>query len=144
MELLRPRNGGPLLLRLLRSMATTRVSLSTATEVSPRVLSLRDSLYNRVVMVVNPRLPVVPVLERWVEEGNAVDKGDLQSMVKKMKTMRRYSHALEVPLLLSMLNFLLISLNGMVCVNVSAYVCGGYHVDYASFIERRSNGIEKG
>lgn len=71
-------------------------------------------------------------------------KGDLQSIVKKMKTMRRYSHALEVPLLLSMLNFLLISLNGMVCVNVSAYTCVGYHLDYASFIERRSNGIEKG
>ncbi|OAY72732.1 Pentatricopeptide repeat-containing protein, mitochondrial [Ananas comosus] len=101
MKLLRPRNGGPLLLRLLRSMATTRVSLSTATEVSSRAPPLHDSLYNRVVMVANPRLPIVPVLERWVEEGNAVGKGDLQSIVKKMKTMRRYSHALEISMWMS-------------------------------------------
>ncbi|KAG1355129.1 putative pentatricopeptide repeat-containing protein, mitochondrial [Cocos nucifera] len=55
-----------------------------------------DTLYHRVVLVADPRISVVPVLERWVKEGKPVEKKDLQSIVKHMMVFRRYSHALEV------------------------------------------------
>lgn len=55
-----------------------------------------DNLYNRVAVVGDPRRSVVPVLERWVQEGNPVEKTYLQGMVKQMRVYRRYAHALEV------------------------------------------------
>ncbi|XP_073002676.1 pentatricopeptide repeat-containing protein At2g20710, mitochondrial-like [Typha latifolia] len=93
-------------LRELQPMArTTRVFFSLgalfSAETVPSDRGSVDSLYSRVVMVANPKISVVPVLEKWIGEGKPVAKQDLQSMVKKMRSMRRYSHALEISMWMS-------------------------------------------
>ncbi|CAB4273321.1 unnamed protein product [Prunus armeniaca] len=38
----------------------------------------------------------LPVLEQWVTEGGAVEKQELQSLVRLLKDFRRFNHALEI------------------------------------------------
>lgn len=40
--------------------------------------------------------PIVPVLDRWVEEGNPVEKHVIRSYIKQLRYYKRYSQALEV------------------------------------------------
>ncbi|XP_077241761.1 pentatricopeptide repeat-containing protein At2g20710, mitochondrial-like [Tasmannia lanceolata] len=55
-----------------------------------------DSLYKRVSTLGDPRVSIVPVLEKWVEEGRKVQNWDLRSMVKQLRNHRRFKHALEI------------------------------------------------
>ncbi|KAF5199859.1 Pentatricopeptide repeat-containing protein [Thalictrum thalictroides] len=58
----------------------------------------RDTLYNRISPLGDPRVSVVPVLDQWIEEGNNVDHFQLQGLIKQLKTFRRYKQALEISL----------------------------------------------
>ncbi|PQM33568.1 pentatricopeptide repeat-containing protein [Prunus yedoensis var. nudiflora] len=44
----------------------------------------------------DPKASVLPVLEQWVTEGGAVEKQELQSLVRLLKDFRRFNHALEI------------------------------------------------
>ena len=39
---------------------------------------------------------IVPVLDRWVEEGNPIDKHLFQLYIKQLRSYKRYAQALEV------------------------------------------------
>lgn len=87
-----------------RSSIRSRLSTATAAAaVESRPPGWPDSLYTRVVLVSNPKVSVVPVLEKWINEGKQVSKADLQWMVKQMRNFRRYAHALQVRTLTSFL-----------------------------------------
>ncbi|PIA24953.1 hypothetical protein AQUCO_14100002v1 [Aquilegia coerulea] len=56
----------------------------------------RDTLYNRISFSLEPRASVVPILDQWIQEGKTVDYVQLQILIKRLKTFKRYKQALEV------------------------------------------------
>ncbi|KAL5581792.1 hypothetical protein UlMin_014234 [Ulmus minor] len=79
---------------LWRDLGVLRV-LSYSTEAlasSPPV----DSLFARISKLGDPRNSIVPVLDKWVEEGRDIKKEELQRMIKQFRKFRRFSHALQM------------------------------------------------
>ncbi|XP_057458748.1 pentatricopeptide repeat-containing protein At4g21705, mitochondrial-like [Lotus japonicus] len=70
------------LLRLYRSASTT--------------VTKRRDLYSRISPLGDPSVSVVPVLEKWVQQGNAIKEKQLQLIVKTLRTRKRFTHALQV------------------------------------------------
>ncbi|BFG25266.1 hypothetical protein CerSpe_115400 [Prunus speciosa] len=54
------------------------------------------TLHDRIKVIRDPKASVLPVLEQWVTEGGAVEKQELQSLVRLLKDFRRFNHALEI------------------------------------------------
>ncbi|KAK9092536.1 hypothetical protein Syun_027447 [Stephania yunnanensis] len=70
-----------------------RASLySTKTQISS---SSNPDLYRRISPLGDPSIPISPVLDKWVEEGNSVDPLRIRSMIKQLREYRRFTHALE-------------------------------------------------
>ncbi|XP_009401682.2 pentatricopeptide repeat-containing protein At2g20710, mitochondrial [Musa acuminata AAA Group] len=92
-------SGAPMLLRQ-RWFGSQLVApagvLKSTEELPPLPKGWHDCLYNRVAASGDPRRSIVPLLERWVQEGRPVDQSDLREMVKKMRSFRRNFHALEI------------------------------------------------
>ncbi|XP_010272479.1 PREDICTED: pentatricopeptide repeat-containing protein At2g20710, mitochondrial-like isoform X1 [Nelumbo nucifera] len=65
-------------------------STETLTSPSP------DSLYERIAVTGDPKISVVPVLEKWVDEGRSVNKVELNLLIRKLKFLRKFKHALEI------------------------------------------------
>ncbi|KAJ9170962.1 hypothetical protein P3X46_019020 [Hevea brasiliensis] len=80
--------------RVLASLFSTKAQTQPyrPSSSSPRVLAL----YRRIERVRDPKASVAPVLEKWVSEGNTVQKEQLQFLVRRMKCYRRFNHALEI------------------------------------------------
>ncbi|KAJ8624298.1 hypothetical protein MRB53_032828 [Persea americana] len=55
----------------------------------------RDSLYSRISPIGDPTVSIVPVLDGWIEDGNTVEKKELQLLVKQLRRYKRYKHALQ-------------------------------------------------
>lgn len=72
--------------RFLATSGTTTASISHE----------RDSLYRRISPIGDQNVSVIPVLDGWINEGNAVNKYQLQSLVKEFRRYRRFRHALEI------------------------------------------------
>ncbi|KAJ0089364.1 hypothetical protein Patl1_32857 [Pistacia atlantica] len=74
-------------------------SYSTKIEERSRRLSRwkgsMNALYRRISPIGNSRVSIVPLLDQWVEEGRPVDKEQLQSFIKELRSYRRFRHALE-------------------------------------------------
>ncbi|CAB4303861.1 unnamed protein product [Prunus armeniaca] len=58
--------------------------------------SSSTTLHDRIKVIRDPKASVLPVLEQWVTEGGAVEKQELQSLVRLLKDFRRFNHALEI------------------------------------------------
>ncbi|KAM7261797.1 hypothetical protein ACFE04_020874 [Oxalis oulophora] len=56
----------------------------------------RHSLYRRISPVGDPTVSIVPILNQWVSEGKALDRGELHYIVKELRSFKRYTHALQV------------------------------------------------
>ncbi|KAK7405224.1 hypothetical protein VNO78_06423 [Psophocarpus tetragonolobus] len=56
----------------------------------------RRNLYSRINPLGDPSVSIVPVLDEWIEEGNAVNGYYLKDVVKFLRNRKRLSHALEV------------------------------------------------
>ncbi|KAG5020482.1 hypothetical protein AAZX31_06G228900 [Glycine max] len=56
----------------------------------------RRNLYSRISPLGDPSISVVPVLDEWIEEGNAVDGPHLHHIIKILRTRNRNTQALEV------------------------------------------------
>ncbi|KAK9089289.1 hypothetical protein Scep_028371 [Stephania cephalantha] len=56
----------------------------------------RDTLYGRISQIGDPKVSVSPVLDQWIDEGKTVIPNALRSMIKQLRTYRRFKHALEV------------------------------------------------
>ena len=55
-----------------------------------------NSLYLRISQAGNPRVPIIRVLDQWLEEGRHVQQSELLIIIKQLRKYRRYSHALQV------------------------------------------------
>nr|XP_016508188.1 PREDICTED: pentatricopeptide repeat-containing protein At2g20710, mitochondrial-like [Nicotiana tabacum] len=53
-------------------------------------------VYTRISPLGSPEVSMVPVLEQWVKEGNQVLRSELQWIIKRLRSYKRYKHALEV------------------------------------------------
>eukprot|EP01018_Ginkgo_biloba_P034030 Gb_09452 [translate_table: standard] len=57
---------------------------------------LKENLYTRISRVGNPSCSVIPVLQKWVQEGKIVKKWELQNFIKEFRKYRRHKHALQI------------------------------------------------
>ncbi|KAF2307708.1 hypothetical protein GH714_031075 [Hevea brasiliensis] len=55
-----------------------------------------NELYRRISPVGDPKVSIIPILDRWIEEGRSVNKNQLQVFIKEFRYYKRYSHALEI------------------------------------------------
>ncbi|KAF3441503.1 hypothetical protein FNV43_RR15417 [Rhamnella rubrinervis] len=58
-------------------------------------------LYNKISDVRDPKVSIVPVLDKWIENGRAVDKDRLLVILKELRKYKRYNHALEISVWMS-------------------------------------------
>ena len=56
----------------------------------------RETLGKRLLKLVYPKRNAVIAIRKWKEEGRTVRKFELSHVVKELRKLRRYKHALEV------------------------------------------------
>ncbi|KAF4390914.1 pentatricopeptide repeat-containing protein At4g02820, mitochondrial [Cannabis sativa] len=56
----------------------------------------RDTLGKRLLSLVFPKRSAVIAISKWKEEGNSVRKYELNRVVRELRKLRRYKHALEI------------------------------------------------
>ena len=61
----------------------------------------RDTLGKRLLGLVYPKRSAVITIRKWKEEGKTVRKYELNRVVRELRKLKRYKHALEVSLSLS-------------------------------------------
>lgn len=54
------------------------------------------TLYGRISRSGNAELSIIPVLEKWFEEGKDVKQSELLRIIKQLRKYRRFKHALQV------------------------------------------------
>ncbi|OVA00590.1 Pentatricopeptide repeat [Macleaya cordata] len=88
----------PLLSRLSCNVSYPRVNKFKVLFFSTKTLNSHsfDSLYKRVSPIRDPKASIIPVLEKWVEDGNTVKRLDLRLLIRRMMYYRRFQHALEI------------------------------------------------
>ncbi|KAI3427558.1 uncharacterized protein J3R85_009389, partial [Psidium guajava] len=57
---------------------------------------VKKDLFSRISPIGDPNQSVVPVLDKWVEEGNKVKGLDIKRIIRDLRSRRRYIHALQV------------------------------------------------
>ncbi|QHO26226.1 hypothetical protein HN51_023401 [Arachis hypogaea] len=90
-------------LRLLpRSSVTYATSASSTSNLSPAkrnqiaAVYVPQDLYRRIFTVTDPTLPVVTILEQWVQDGRTLSYDKLLFLIKQLRSRKRYKNALEV------------------------------------------------
>ncbi|KAK4833447.1 hypothetical protein QYF36_005216 [Acer negundo] len=53
-------------------------------------------IYRKISPIGDSAVSIVPVLDQWVQDGGAVDKGALQLMIKELRSYKRFAHALQM------------------------------------------------
>ncbi|KAL5701784.1 hypothetical protein ACHQM5_027087 [Ranunculus cassubicifolius] len=56
----------------------------------------RDSLGRRLLSLIYPKRSAVVTIRKWAEEGKIVKKYELNRIVRELRKLRRYKHALEI------------------------------------------------
>ncbi|QHO25656.1 hypothetical protein HN51_048970 [Arachis hypogaea] len=90
-------------LRLLpRSSATYATSAASTSNLSPAKRNqsanvyVPPDLYRRIFIVTDPTLPVVTILEQWIQDGRTLSYDKLLFVIKQLRSRKRYKNALEV------------------------------------------------
>ncbi|XP_022764060.1 pentatricopeptide repeat-containing protein At2g20710, mitochondrial-like [Durio zibethinus] len=78
--------------RVLRVLSYSTKTLSPNTSPS----KARDSLHIRASRTGDPKASIVPVLNQWLEEGKPIKQSMLQTLIRQLRSFRRFKHALEV------------------------------------------------
>ncbi|KAJ6758091.1 hypothetical protein OIU74_027222 [Salix koriyanagi] len=58
--------------------------------------AISHSLKRRISMVEDPMVPIIPVIEKWIQEGQVVINSDLKHLIRKLRKIHRFSHALQI------------------------------------------------
>ncbi|KAF5745957.1 hypothetical protein HS088_TW06G00122 [Tripterygium wilfordii] len=56
-------------------------------------LPLKEKLCDRIDLIRDPKVSILPVLDQWVTEGNSVERKELRTF----NDSGRHNHSLEVP-----------------------------------------------
>lgn len=76
--------------------ATVGKSTQTATTVVTTSPRGRDTLGRRLLSLVYPKRSAVIAINKWKEEGHTARKYELNRIVRELRKLKRYKHALEV------------------------------------------------
>lgn len=105
------RSARPTLASICRLFSAAAATVDTATEavVKPRsgggggatnrketVVGGRDTLGGRLLSLVYTKRSAVVTIRKWKEEGHSVRKYELNRIVRELRKIKRYKHALEV------------------------------------------------
>ncbi|KAH7513116.1 hypothetical protein FEM48_Zijuj12G0162500 [Ziziphus jujuba var. spinosa] len=74
---------------------TTTTTKTESTRNSRNQKGSLDALYRKISPIGDPKVSIVPVLDKWIHDGRAVDKRRLLDIIKELRHYRRYKHALE-------------------------------------------------
>ncbi|PIA55317.1 hypothetical protein AQUCO_00800210v1, partial [Aquilegia coerulea] len=55
-----------------------------------------NTLYNRIFSISDSNESIVPILDQWVQQGNNVDLYKFRSLIKQLKSSKRFQHALQM------------------------------------------------
>ncbi|KAG6722579.1 hypothetical protein I3842_03G167700 [Carya illinoinensis] len=55
-----------------------------------------DSLYGRISRDCDPRVPIVRVIDQWLEEGRDIQNSELHRLIKLLRKYHRFQHALQI------------------------------------------------
>ncbi|XP_065873311.1 pentatricopeptide repeat-containing protein At5g14770, mitochondrial-like isoform X2 [Euphorbia lathyris] len=77
---------------ITRSLPTSHLYFSSSSSYDEE----DSGLWNRIKITTDPKASLVPVLDQWISEGNAVRKPILESLILLLQRERRYNHALEI------------------------------------------------
>ncbi|XP_050228611.1 pentatricopeptide repeat-containing protein At2g20710, mitochondrial-like [Mercurialis annua] len=100
-------------MKLTKSITTVITRLSTSLLYSTATPFLAEKgfrrhggdqlkeLYRRISPVGDPKQSIVPILDKWIDEGRTVDKEHLQTFIKELRKYKRYSHALQISMWMS-------------------------------------------
>ncbi|TXG62316.1 hypothetical protein EZV62_013679 [Acer yangbiense] len=87
-----------LLLRFLKKthkFTTTTAPILTRT-CHIHIVTRNNNLYSRIRPLGNTTCSLVPVLDKWVQEGNKLKEIELQRIIRVLRSHKRYSQALQV------------------------------------------------
>ncbi|KAJ4957305.1 hypothetical protein NE237_014088 [Protea cynaroides] len=56
----------------------------------------QDTIGRRLITLIYPKRSAVVTIQKWIEEGKSVRKYELNRVVRELRKLRRYKHALEV------------------------------------------------
>ncbi|CAK9177596.1 unnamed protein product [Ilex paraguariensis] len=68
-----------------------------------------DTLFRRLLPASDPKVSVVPILDRWLVEGKPIEQEELQKIIKQLRNFRRFKDALEISKWMSDIEYLDIS-----------------------------------
>lgn len=100
-------NKNTMLMRYVRSSLIALRFFSTAASVEKAVPTKdvapksggggrRNTLGRRLIGLVYPKHSAVTTIQKWKEEGRTVRKYELNRVVRELRKLKRYKHALEV------------------------------------------------
>ncbi|KAJ1381524.1 Tetratricopeptide-like helical domain superfamily [Sesbania bispinosa] len=75
---------------------TTATFLLTRTYCSSTTVTNQKNPFSRISPLGDPSISIVPVLDNWLREGNAVNDQQLQRIIKILRNKKRFNHALQV------------------------------------------------
>ncbi|XP_015899696.3 pentatricopeptide repeat-containing protein At2g20710, mitochondrial [Ziziphus jujuba] len=75
---------------------TTTTTKTESTRNSRNQKGSLDALYRKISPIGDHKVSIVPVLDKWIHDGRAVDKRRLLGIIKELRHYRRYKHALEL------------------------------------------------
>ncbi|KAB5530109.1 hypothetical protein DKX38_020190 [Salix brachista] len=58
--------------------------------------AISHSLKRRISMVEDPMVPIILVIEKWIQEGQVVINSDLKHLIRKLRKIHRFSHDLQI------------------------------------------------
>lgn len=55
-----------------------------------------ESLFSRLLLIGDPKISIVPVLDQWIQEERAIELQELRKIIRQFRQFRRVKHALQV------------------------------------------------
>ncbi|CBI21840.3 unnamed protein product, partial [Vitis vinifera] len=89
-------------MQIIRRFAVDTSSISRVFRVLPYSTETltsnapKESLQSRISPAIDLRVSIVPALEQWRKEGRSIKQQDLHRLIRKLRTFKRYNHALEI------------------------------------------------
>ncbi|KAM7278448.1 hypothetical protein ACFE04_005582 [Oxalis oulophora] len=56
----------------------------------------RNNLFSRISPLGDPQANLVPVLDKWVEQGKSVNQAEVRHIIRDLRSHKRFNHALQV------------------------------------------------
>ncbi|XP_031283615.1 pentatricopeptide repeat-containing protein At2g20710, mitochondrial-like [Pistacia vera] len=72
-----------------------------------------NALFHRDLAVRDPTVSIVPMLDQWVQEGRNVDQLQLRDFIKRLRSFKRYVHALQMSMWMTDKRYLVLNAGDM-------------------------------